>query len=180
MNFRLPVLAFPPAVQPRKDKRMLLFIGLPPDMLSACIPAGCTDADTSVFNDKLTKKFNSSFGTSMDAATKWLVGYHRLGGSGESGKPAVWDVSMEAVVESCQQAMYSKGRCDLLINDGCIKSVGPREFKEYVDDWKVHFENVMDYEVGFRFELTSDEGLVGVGDALCTNPEEMLMKFICE
>jgi len=150
----LPLLAFPPAVRSRREIKILLFIGLTPEFISTNVT---TDTFPKTFSGStLTKRFNNCFDASLPDATQWMVGYCILESATE------WDIAYDDVIEAAQSSIANRGRNDLLVGEGCIKTIGVTEFKEHVYDWKQHWSQGMDYAENFYFELTP-EGLVAHG-----------------
>lgn len=142
------MLAFPPAVRSRRETKILLFIGLTPEFLATHV----TDQPfpKTFSGNTLTRRFNTSFEASIPEATQWMVGYTLL------EDPEVWDIAYQDVIDAAVESIHNRGRNDLLVGEGCIKSVGITEFKEHIYDWKQHWTQGMDYEENFYFELTPD------------------------
>jgi len=170
----LPLLAFPPAVRSRRETKILLFIGLTPDFLSTHIT---TESFPKTFSGvTLTKRFNNSFNASIPVDTQWMVGYTLLEDS------TVWDIAYQDVIDAAIESIANRGRNDLFVGEGCIKSVGVTEFKEHIYDWKQHWTQGMDYEDDFYFELTP-EGLRAHGstsEQQSQNAVTHFMQFITE
>jgi hypothetical protein len=177
----LPVIALPPCVQCR-DKRMLVFIGLPTKFLDTHVYTKAIRLKTVFGSNKMTRKFNRLFKCKYDPNMEWMVGFHLME-RGESGE-WVWDITFDGVMDSCVQAVQNSGRCDLLMNEGCVKTISPAEFGESISDWQLHFVNVLRNDESFHFCLTEQHQTVSTSDQpfekASNETVQELMRFVCE